>query len=184
MGLSFDLVRPLHITQYLIELIDQGRMAIKPSPDFSGKNAAFHDTCKLGRLSEPWQRKHLRLEKKRGGYVVSTEPEKVLFGNNGNYEAPRRLLRLLGVDVVELERNRAASYCCGATGGVKETLPAAAKMAALNRLAELDGTGANVMVSACGNCAHHLAKHVKGKASVVDLIDLLAGSLTSAGLEH
>jgi len=101
----------------------------------------------------------------------------MLFGNGGNYEAPRELLKRMGIGVAELERNRAASYCCGATGGVKETVPAAAKMAAQNRLSELQGTGTDVMVSACGNCAHHLGKHTKGQATVVDLIDLLAESL-------
>jgi len=104
----------------------------------------------------------------------------VLFGNDGNYEAPRQLLKLMGINVAELERNRAASYCCGATGGVKEAVPAAAKMAAQNRLSELQGTGTDVMVSACGNCAHHLGKHTKGHATVVDLIDLLADSLRPA----
>lgn len=180
MGLSFGDVQPLHFTEYLQQQIAAGVLALSPSSSHGGQRVAFHDTCKSGRLSEPWQRKDLKLTSQMGGYYTSAEPDKVLFGNDGNYEAPRQLLKLMGIDIAELERNRAASYCCGATGGVKETVPAAAKMAAQNRLSELQGTGTDVMVSACGNCAHHLGKHTKGQATVVDLIDLLATSLRPA----
>jgi Fe-S oxidoreductase len=177
MGLSFGDVKPLHITEYLQQQVAAGVLALIPSPTRSGQTVAFHDTCKSGRLSEPWERKNLKVVRKMGGYYASEERDTLLFGNGGNYEAPRELLKRMGIDVTELERNRAASYCCGATGGVKETVPAAAKMAAQNRLSELQGTGTDVMVSACGNCAHHLGKHTKGQTTVVDLIDLLAESL-------
>ncbi|MFQ5922075.1 MAG: (Fe-S)-binding protein [Anaerolineales bacterium] len=36
---------------------------------------------------------------------------------NDGYEAPRKLLELLGVNLVEMPRNRENSYCCGAGGG-------------------------------------------------------------------
>jgi Fe-S oxidoreductase len=184
MGLSFGQVQPLHFTEYLQQQIAAGVLALAPSSAYQGRKVAFHDTCKSGRLSEPWQRASLKLERKMGGYYTSAEPDKVLFGNGGNYDAPRQLLSWMGIDVAELERNRAASYCCGAAGGVKEAAPAAAKMAAQNRLSELDGTGTDVMVSACGNCAHHLGKHTKGHATVVDLIDLLADALRPANRGH
>jgi Fe-S oxidoreductase len=50
-------------------------------------------------------------------------------------------------------------------------------MAARNRLDELKETESQVMVSACGNCAHHLGKHTRTPATVVDLIDILAPSI-------
>jgi Fe-S oxidoreductase len=36
---------------------------------------------------------------------------------NDEYEAPRRILELLGCTLVEMPRNRDNSFCCGAGGG-------------------------------------------------------------------
>jgi Fe-S oxidoreductase len=36
---------------------------------------------------------------------------------NGVYEAPRSLIRSVGAELVEMPRNRANSFCCGAGGG-------------------------------------------------------------------
>jgi Fe-S oxidoreductase len=36
---------------------------------------------------------------------------------NGIYEQPRNILKTLGIDLVEMPRNRSKSYCCGAGGG-------------------------------------------------------------------
>jgi Fe-S oxidoreductase len=178
LGAQADGVRFLHFTEYLLELATAGMVTISQPPDLGGNKVAFHDTCKLGRLSEPHQATVTSLSKEMGGIYVSPNPQAVHFSRNGIYEAPRALLRMMNVEVEELERNREFSYCCGAQGGVKETLPAAAKMAARNRLAELNATQSDVMVSACGNCAHHLGKHVRAPAKVVDLIDIVAACLT------
>lgn len=36
---------------------------------------------------------------------------------NGGYEAPRRVLELIGCELIEMPRNRDNSFCCGAGGG-------------------------------------------------------------------
>jgi Fe-S oxidoreductase len=36
---------------------------------------------------------------------------------NGEYDAPRRVLELLGCELAEMPRNRDSSFCCGAGGG-------------------------------------------------------------------
>jgi Fe-S oxidoreductase len=181
MELGLDGLRFVHFTEFLVELESDGVVSLNASADYAGKKVAFHDTCKLGRLSEPYQTADRSLTKEMGGLYASRSPEVINFSRNGVYEAPRALLQSMGIGVEELERNRAFSYCCGAQGGVKETLPAAAKMAARNRLAELQETESDVMVSACGNCAHHLGKHVRAPAKVIDLIDILAPNLAATG---
>lgn len=181
LGVDVGNLRFLHFTEYLQELVERGAVSLAKTAEYSGQKVAFHDTCKLGRLSEPYQRTDYSLTKEMGGIYASRNPDALNFSRNGIYDAPRDLLRKMGVEIEELERNREFSYCCGAQGGVKETVPAAAKMAARNRLEELQDTESKVMVSACGNCANHLGKHARAPAVVVDLIDILATSLVAGG---
>ena len=42
-------IRFLHITEYLLEMIEAGRLTLTRAPDYAGRKVAFHDTCKLGR---------------------------------------------------------------------------------------------------------------------------------------
>jgi Fe-S oxidoreductase len=81
----------------------------------------------------------------------------VLFGNGGQYEAPRRLLRRVpGLRLVEMERQGMASYCCGAGGGAAQAFPEFAAFAGEQRLKEARATGAETVVTACGGCQRHL----------------------------
>jgi Fe-S oxidoreductase/nitrate reductase gamma subunit len=71
---------------------------------------------------------------------------------NGVYDAPRRILRALGAELVEMPRHRASSFCCGAGGGrlwMKDT-PGIAERPAENRVREaLALPGVQCLVVAC-----------------------------------
>lgn len=181
-GVHLQGIRVLHITEYIQELIVQGKLSLSPSEKLESQSVVYHDSCKLGRLSEIWEPRDLGVDMVMGGYCASRAPEKLRFGNDGIYDAPRMLLKAMGINIVELERNRASSYCCGAAGGVKEALPDSASLAAKTCLEEVETSSASTLVSGCGNCANHLARNSSDSSKVLglqvlDLLDLLGASL-------
>ena len=105
---------------------------------------------------------------------------------NDGFEPPRQVLSALGVDLVELARNKRNSFCCGAGGG-RIWLPEPPELQKPGEIrareaAEIDGL--EVLVVNCPKCLNMLEDGVKGTGNegnfrVMELIELIAEAVAS-----
>jgi Fe-S oxidoreductase len=167
-------IKVLHVVEYLEMLIKEGKLKLtKPVP----MTITYHDPCHFGRLGEeyiPWNGK----EKKIMNQVHTWEPRRPRYsGANGIYDAPREVLKSIpGVKLVEMERIREYSWCCGAGGGCSETYPEFSTWTAGERITEANATGADALVTACPWCESNFNSAVDEngkKIKVLDIIDLV-----------
>ncbi len=82
-------------------------------PDFGGEFEIQHYTTVLKQLFEAGK---LRLKQKLNYRVTFHDPCHLGRYNKG-YDAPRELIEMIGCELVEMDRNRDNSFCCGAGGG-------------------------------------------------------------------
>ena len=93
----------------------------------------------------------------------------------GIYDAPRILLSSLdGVELIEMERNRGNSFCCGARS-VNNYFQGFLESTAWNRIEEFKKTKAELLVTACPYCkeAFQNALGADQKGIVLDLIEFV-----------
>lgn len=92
----------------------------------------------------------------------------------GIYDPPRELIRSLPeVELVEMERSRELSACCGSGAGVKSGYPELANAISKKRIAMAEKTGATMIVTSCPWCFENLSENASGRVSVIDLTDLI-----------
>lgn len=180
LGVSLGGVNIVHISEYLEALLRDKRLDLQAKVDAV---VTYHDPCKLGRLSEPYQPWNGRWTKVLNVVNVADPPRNVLFGTGGNYEAPRRLLGMIeGISLAEMERSREFSYCCGGGGGAKEAFPEFAEKTARDRLTEAEATDASILVTSCSSCESHLrdvARRSGSRLQVMNLLGFLAAAACS-----
>jgi len=96
--------------------------------------------------------------------------------HNGVYEAPRRLLELSGLRLLEMANSRRQALCCGGGGGRMwmETDPR--ERPGGQRVQEAAGTGAELLATACPYCIS-VFESERGSATipVTDVAELIAG---------
>jgi len=88
--------------------------------------------------------------------------------HNHEYEAPRRALKTIpGLDLVEMERNRAEALCCGGGGGnfFTDMLGSGDRSPGRLRVREALETGAQVLVTTCPKCFNMLDDALKTEAA-------------------
>lgn len=122
---------------------------------------------------------------KRLPYRVTYHDPCYLGRYNGVYDAPRRVLAALGVELVEMPRNRSKSFCCGAGGGRiwMEEIPGETQRPADMRVKEAAALeGVTVLAVACPKDYVMFTDAVKaagleGSLQVRDIIELVEEAL-------
>jgi heterodisulfide reductase subunit D len=96
----------------------------------------------------------------------------------GVYDAPRKILEAIpGVELVEMPRNRANAFCCGAGAGVRTAFPEFASWVASERVREAKSTGASMLVTACPFCEQNLGEATGPEMRLVDILELVRESM-------
>ena len=105
----------------------------------------YHDPCHLGR--------HL--------------------SDAGVYEPPRNILKSIpGIELVEMERIRENSWCCGAGASVSQVNPDFAMWTANERLKEAKATGATALVTSCPWCERNFKDAIKEYGQEIEIYDI------------
>ncbi|WP_206956768.1 (Fe-S)-binding protein [Trinickia acidisoli] len=96
---------------------------------------------------------------------------------NGETEAPRRALKSIGIEIVEMERHGMRGRCCGGGGGAPLTdIPGKARIPDI-RIADARSVGADIVAVGCPNCTAMLEGVVGPRPEVLDVAELVAAAL-------
>nr|WKF61207.1 putative iron-sulfur-binding oxidoreductase FadF [Paraburkholderia busanensis] len=96
---------------------------------------------------------------------------------NGETEAPRRVLKSIGIKVVEMERHGMRGRCCGGGGGAPLTdIPGKRRIPDI-RIDDARTLGAEIVAVGCPNCTAMLEGVVGPRPDVLDVAELVAAAL-------
>lgn len=93
---------------------------------------------------------------------------------SGIYEQPRKILKSLGLELVEMKYSKERAICCGGGGGVRANYPEMAKVVSEDRVKNALETGADILVTPCPMCYICLKEAAKD-IEVYELSQLLVG---------
>ena len=118
----------------------------------------------------------LTLGTHKGGSVTYHDPC-YLGRYNGEYEAPRAVLKAIGIEVREMERSAFRSRCCGGGGGAPITdIPGKQRIPDM-RMADIKETTAEMVAVGCPQCTAMLEGVVGQRPEVKDIAELVADVL-------
>jgi Fe-S oxidoreductase len=151
-------------------------------PALGGNYEVIHHTVFLQQLIDEGRIKMKEKGTFKGKKI--TYHDSCYIGRANNiYEAPRKVLEALDVELVEMKRSRSHGLCCGAGGAqvFKEEEKGTIRINE-ERSREAIGTGAKIIASNCPYCMMMLNDGVKSNGKeesveVIDLAELIAGSM-------
>lgn len=151
-------------------------------PALGGNYEVIHHTVFLQQLIDEGK---ITMKESGGfkGKKITYHDSCYLGRANNIYEAPRKVLEALDVELIEMKRSRSHGLCCGAGGAqvFKEEEKGSIRINE-ERSREAINTGAKVIASNCPYCMMMLNDGVKANGKeesveVIDLAELIAGSM-------
>jgi Fe-S oxidoreductase len=109
-------------------------------------------------------------------YRVTYQDACRLSRHLGIYDEPRELIKAAGLELIEMERTRTASLCCGTSGWT--ACGNVSKNIQMQRLKEAGDTGARLLVTTCIKCQIHLKCAQRGPTTS-DRVDIQVKDLTT-----
>ncbi|MFC2018170.1 (Fe-S)-binding protein [Chloroflexota bacterium] len=89
------------------------------------------------------------------------------------YDQPRKIIQSIpGIELVEMERTRENTFCCGGGGGVKGVNFDLSVKIAKSKVEEALATGATTLVSACPSCKGNINDAIKATGANLRAIDI------------
>ncbi len=164
----------LHVVEYIDQLITKGKLKFTKKLPLK---VTWHDPCHLGRRSEP----HIPWEGKRLQFGIYDPPKELRRGTHGVYDPPRNILNNIpGVTLIDMQRIKEYSWCCGSGGGVKSAYPDFALWAAQERVEEAKATGAEGLVTSCPWCESNFRDAIQEgneEMKLYSLVELVSQAL-------
>lgn len=151
-------------------------------PELGGSYEVIHHTTFLQQLIDEGK----LVMKEDGAYKgrrITYHDSCYLGRANGVYEAPRKVLEALDIELVEMKRCRSQGMCCGAGGSqmFKEEEKGAVRVN-IERSEEAASTGAGIVAAACPFCNTMLTDGMKStekedSVAVMDIAEMVAESM-------
>jgi len=139
-------------------------------PAFGGNYDVIHHTQFINELVGAGK---IQLEVTEHDYKVTFHDPCYLGRHNQIFAAPREALKLAGAVTIEMPRNSAKSFCCGA-GGAQMWKEEEAGIERVNnaRFEEAKGTGAGMVAVGCPFCLTMLTDSAKADNSDIQVKDV------------
>jgi Fe-S oxidoreductase len=149
--------------------------------DLYGKPLPFKVRAVTEFLAEELQAGRLKLGAAGTGTTTFHDPCQ-LVRKGGLNDAPRALMKAMGIDLHEMKNHGGFSFCCGGGGGVLDIERAAPLRYRTmeNKMREIDDTGAQTFLTTCSDCRRTFddaQAHFNWEKSPHSLLELVADNL-------
>ncbi|WP_221796255.1 (Fe-S)-binding protein [Oceanobacter mangrovi] len=143
-------------------------------PDLGGNYEVLHHTRLINELVAGGK---IKLDALTTAGTVTYHDPCYLGRYNGEYDAPRDVLKAMGIELAEMERSGFRSRCCGGGGAAPITdIPGERRIADM-RMDDIRETGADLVAVGCQQCTAMLEGVVEPRPQVQDIAEMVAAQL-------